>query len=408
MRERLTTIALAAGALVLFYVLILPKPQARRGSAGLPLSTDARPDGYLAMWRWLGQEHIPRVSLRDRYERLPRLLQRASGNVLLITLPQQVPMRPAGLAALKRWIARGNTVLIAAALDDTPLWAAGLSDSTVLWDIRHLAGLKFTPRSALSALRALSAGPALIKPLGRNPLLRGVAALRPTVGLPSRRWRARPIGTTTPLELAAFDPRGAPAVWLVPLGAGQIILSAVASPFSNAGLALGDNARFLANVLAWSRGPGGAVIFDDAHAGLAAFYDAAAFFGDPRLHATLVWLLVLWLVFVFGYQPLRAAACHWQPLDETDYLDGSARYLAAVVPPTEIARRLIDQFIAEVRTRLAPTGQTDPWQWLAHDSGAAARDRLELVRLRALVDADARVDLMQLQRLLARLRKQLK
>ena len=404
MKERLTTLALAAGALLLFYALIFPKPQGPRISDGQPLSTDRRPYGYLAIWRWLGAERIPRVSLRRRYARLSGLLSRPDGNVLLVTLPQRIPMRPAGLAYLKHWVAQGNTVLIAAALDDTPLWAADMREGAELDDLERLTGLRFTPQAITSALRALTVRHPKITPSSPSPLLRGVGALQPTSALPSRLWRAHQSGATTPLVLAAFARRKVPALWLVPLGSGQIILTAVASPFSNAGLALGGNARFLANVLAWSRGPGGAVIFDDAHAGLAAVYDAAAFFADARLHATLGCLVLLWLVFVLGSQPLRAAPSRWQPLDESAYIEGSARYLAAVVPPADVARRLIEQFIAQLRERMP---QADPWRWLAAESGVAARDYHALERFRALAHTGAHLDLMQLQTLLARLRKQL-
>ena len=404
MKERLTTLALAVGALLLFYALMFPKPGGPRLSDGQPLSTDGRPYGYLAIWRWLGQERIPRVSLRQRYARLPGLLSRANGNVLLMTLPQRMPMRPAGLAYLRRWVAQGNTVLVAAALDDTPLWSADLPDSPELDDLARLTGLKFTPEAITSALRALTVRHPKITPRGHSPLLRGVGALQPITALPARMWRAHQTGVTTPLVLAAFARRKVPAMWLVPLGNGQIILTAVASPFSNAGLALGDNARFLANVLAWSRGPAGAVIFDDAHEGLTAVYDASAFFADPRLHATLAWLLLLWLVFVLGSRPLRAIPSRWQPLDESAYIEGSARYLAAVVPPADVARRLIEQFIAELRGRLP---RTDPWRWLATESGVAARDCRALERFEALARTESRLDLLQLQTLLARLRRQL-
>ena len=42
------------------------------------------------------------------------------------------------------------------------------------------------------------------------------------------------------------------------------------------------------------------MIIDDAHQGLVSFYDPDKFFGDSRLHRTLLWLLGLWLVFVLG------------------------------------------------------------------------------------------------------------
>jgi hypothetical protein len=200
-KERLTTLALAAGALLLFYALMFPKPQGPRLSDGQPLSTDGRPYGYLAIWRWLGQERIPRVSLRRRYARLSGLLSRADGNVLLMTLPQRIPMRPAGLTYLEHWVAQGNTVLIAAALDETPLWAADMRDSPELDDLARLTGLKFTPEALTSALRALAVRHPKITARGRSPLLRGVGALQPISALPSRMWRAHQTGATTPLVL---------------------------------------------------------------------------------------------------------------------------------------------------------------------------------------------------------------
>lgn len=404
MRERLVTLALAAGALILFYALMFPKPRITRPSDGVPVSTDARPDGYLAIWRWLGRERIPRVSLRYRYTRLPQLLTHPDGNVLFMTLPQRVPMYTDERRDLKRWVARGNTVLIAAALDDTPPWVFGAYDPLELTDLEHLTGLKFEPEAAASALHALTAPRPKILPRGKQPLMHGVGALRPVTALPSRLWRAHQSGAQTPLVLAAFARKGAPAVWLLPLGSGQIILTAVASPFSNAGIMLGGNARFLANVLEWARRPGGAVIFDDAHQGLTAFYDAAAFFADPRLHATLGWLALLWLAFVLGSQPMRAVRARWRPLDESAYIEGSARYLAAVVPPADIAARLIEEFIGELRQRMP---RTEPWQWLRESSGAPAREYRALERLRTQIQTGARIDLVRLQALLARLRKHL-
>lgn len=405
MKDRVVTLGLAAAALIVFYALIFPKPQRPQPSGGSPVSTDGRPDGYLAVWRWLGRERIPRVSLRDRYSRLPRLVSRPQGNVLLVTLPQREPMQAVELDDLKRWVSRGNTVLIAAALDDTPSWALSAYDPLELTDLRRLTGLKFKPEAAASALDAL-ARPLVIRPRARQPLLQGVGELRSVPTLPTRLWQAHQTGRNTPLALASVAHVGVPAVWLLPLGDGQIILTAVASPFSNAGLALGGNARFLANVLAWSRGPGGAVIFDDGHQGLAAFYDAAAFFADPRLHATLIWLVVLWLVFVLGSQPLRAASSRSQPLDESVYIEGSARYLAAVVSNAEIARRLIENLL-RMPGGTARGAPEISWARLERQPGVSPEDYRALQAVYARACTGGRVDLPRLQSFLARLRKTL-
>ncbi len=407
MRERLLTLALGIGALILFYALIFPKPQNPAPAQGLPLSTDARPEGYRAIWRWLGTERIPRVSLRYRYGRLPGLLPQPTGNLLLVTLPQRVPMQATERGALRAWVARGNTLLIAAALNDEPLWAADTDDPVMIQDLQRLVGLKFLPSRAASLLRSLGTRRLDLRPLGTHPLLEGVKQITAPLTLPSRAWRAHLTYRQLPLQLAARSDDGLPALWLEHLGAGQVILCAAASPFSNAGMVFTGNARFLANIIAWSRGPGGAVVFDDAHEGLTAFYDARAFFADPRLHATLGWIVILWLIFVVGSQPLRAQPPLWQPLDETAYIEGSARYLAAVVEPGDAARRMIEDFLGELAGHSGDTG-IDAWQRLDAEPGLSNAERAALRACYARARAGKRVSLTRLQNLLAQLRKALR
>lgn len=404
MRERLLTLGLGIGALILFYALIFPKPHTPAPAQGLPLSTDARPEGYLAIWRWLGTEHIPRVSLRYRYARLPGLLPRPTGNLLIVTLPQRVPMQATERGALRAWVARGNTLLIAAALDDEPLWAADTDDPVMIQDLERLAGLKFLPARAVSLLRSLGTRGLDLRPLGTQPLLEGVKQINAPLTLPSRAWRAHLTYGQLPLQLAVRSDDGLPALWLEHLGLGQIILCAAASPFSNAGMAHPGNARFLANIIAWSRGPGGAVVFDDAHEGLTAFYDARAFFADPRLHATLGWIVILWLIFVVGSIPLRVRQPLWQPLDESAYIEGSARYLAAVVEPGEAARRMIEDFLGELTGHAGDPGAA-AWRRLETEPGVSGAERAALRAWYARAHAGRRVSLTRLQNLLAQLRK---
>jgi hypothetical protein len=231
-----------------------------------------------------------------------------------------------------------------------------------------------------------------------------VSDLRAIGSLPAREWQERPLpGAPWPLTLARRADGGKPTLWLEPFGAGQIVLCAAASPFSNAGILLADNARFLANVVDWSVGRGGTVVFDDAHEGLAAFYDAQAFYADPRLHSTLAWIALMWLVFVLGSRPLRTQSRTWQPASEVTDLEGSARYLAAVVRPAALARRLIEDFLAELRTAAQP----DPWARLAHEPRVTPQERRTLRSLYRRACADERIDLTRLQTLLAWLRRQM-
>src|SRR5262249_32603531 len=151
--------------------------------------------------------------------------------------------------------------------------------------------------------------------------------------------------------------------------------------FSNGAVALSDNAQLLGNILAWSLTPGGSVIFDDAHQGLTDYYDATAFFADPRLHHTLEWILLLWLLFVLGALPLRAARSVWQPLDETAYVEASARYLAAVVPPSAAAQRLIEGFLGRLARQAGVEQTSSGFELLDGQAGISRRESVTLREL---------------------------
>jgi hypothetical protein len=403
MRERLTVLVLAAAALGLFYVLFFPKPQ-QELDTGRPLSTESRPEGYQAAWRWLAEQHIPVASLRYRYDRLPGLLPSPTGNLLLMTLPQRVPARAAELATLEEWVKSGNTLLILAAIHETPpLWAF-VEDYTLFRDrVGKLTGLHFEERSGSTDVRSLLSDQKLdIKPRGEHALLAGVRHVTAVSTLPFGHVRLRSKDDAMPLELAARSDNGDSTLWLLRRGAGQIILSSVVSPFSNGAVALDDNARLLANIIAWCCSSG-TVVFDDAHQGAAAYYDGKAFFADPRLHRTLEWIVLLWLCFVLGALPLRAVQRTWQPLDETTYVEASARYLAAVVTPADAAQRLIERFLRRFRGR-SDTDRGALWESIDAHARVASLQRRTLHGLYEQACAAKRVDLTRLQNLLVKLR----
>ncbi|HUN25155.1 MAG TPA: DUF4350 domain-containing protein [Steroidobacteraceae bacterium] len=407
MRERLQALGFAIGALVLFYILFLPKPATEPAGTAPPLSSESGPDGYLAVWRWLGEQHVPVLSLRYRYDRLPGLLARPSGNLLLLSMPQRVPVRAAELTDLENWVDRGNTLLVMAALDDAPLWTF-YSDPLLAERIGRITGLVVVPAKG-SRLDLTTAAPdrLQIEPRGAQPLLTGVRQVIALSSALARRWTVRAADDLTPLELAMRTDGGGSALWLERRGAGQIMLLAVATPFSNAAVGLGDNARLLANIISWSRAPGGAVIFDDAHQGATAFYDGGAFFADPRLHRTLIWIVLLWLAFVLGAQPLRAAGRAQSLLDEAAYVQASANYLAAVVRPSDAARRLIEDFLDALRSRLGLEHEVSVWHWLGEQAGVSAAECRALQAAYASSCAGERIDLVRLQNLLAQIRRNL-
>jgi hypothetical protein len=406
-KERASVLALAAGALGLFYILIFPKPPAQSDEVVRPLSYEVRPEGYLAVWRWLTEQHIPAVSLRYRYDRLPGLLSKPTGNLLLVTMPQWVPARTAELENLEGWVERGNTLLIMAAIHDTPPWSLD-SDPLLNEKVEQLTGLRLEKAPAQKAdVKSILLDRLEIVPRGEHPLLAGVRDLTAIASLPVRSGRLTASDGTLPLELATRIDSGDPTLWLIRRGTGQIVFSTVASPFSNGAVAVTDNARLLANIIAWCCGPGATVVFDDAHQGATAYYDGRAFFADPRLHHTLWWLVFLWLALVLGALPLRAVQRSWQPVNEGAYVEASARYFANVVPPNEAAQRLIESCLRRLGAGTHPDREPPLWELFDADPRVSDTQRSALHVLYERTCAGKRVDLVRLQNLLAQLREHL-
>jgi Domain of unknown function (DUF4350) len=414
-KERLVTLGLAIGALALFWFLLFPKPQ-RATEAPRPLASGADPEGYFAADRWLNIAGVPTVEFHRRFEHLadPHTSPQATGNLLITTLPYELPLSPQEIENLDAWAQRGNTILILAGLDDTPLWSA--AEGNFAPELQRITNLKFnavqTPavdaidKAKASLVAALTPGGSstALHPSGRIALLAGVRELATLSALPSEQWQAQAIDAVPVLELARRADTSEPVLWIKSSGHGAVIVSAYASLFGNAVIGKQDNARLLSNIVAWSVQPGGRVIFDDAHQGVIDEYDAAKFMADPRLHHTLLWLVALWLAWVLASQPLRAAAPHAASLDERAMLRVTARFFAGVLRPLASAQWLLDEFFDRLRRRhgLAHSGGP-PWDWLDAHAGV---DRALLNELRDLytrIQAGERVSLVRLQRNLSQI-----
>jgi hypothetical protein len=434
MKERLLTLGLACGALALFYLLFFPKPTPDHEKITLPLSGEHGPNGYAAMLSWLRMEKIPVVSFRERYNRLPGSVN-GNGHLLLTTLPHKLGLRAAELPTLKDWLREGNTLLVMAALADTPEWAIQSAlERDMVQQLNELTGLHFRPASedteddetveegadsdqstssaasdiADAMQKLLEPQQHSMVPIGDHPLTTGVRSVAALSEFPASDWIATPDESAVVIELArdptsTLSPRE-PVLWLAQIGAGQIIVSGFASPFTNKLLGKDDNARLLSNVVRWSLGSTGTVIIDDAHQGAVAFYDPAAFFGDPRLHRTLVWLLVLWLVFVLGPSRLRPALSRWNPVDITSFVRATGGFLARTVKPTEAGRRALMLFFNTIRHRLGlPEDGMPVWEWLAIQPHVTPQELSQLREYHARIAAGRRIDLPKLHNLLHRL-----
>jgi hypothetical protein len=398
------------------------------------------------------------VSLRERYDRLNKHTTTTTGNVLLATLPQQLPTRIDEMESLDAWIERGNTLVVMAALDDTPQWALG-ADETFESALQRMTRLKFssgaekaasssaagtddsdsdamddadgaeseaassdsdetnsasddTPTDKLNGAtniqqaldKLLKPERSTIEPHGAHPLMSDVHAVTALSEFPASRWRAKSmdshavlvIGTRTDDD--ADEPNTQAVLWLKSQGAGQIIVCAFATPFNNQMLGETDNARLFANILGWSRSATGAVLFDDVHQGLVSYYDANAFFADPRLHRTLLWILLLWLLFVLGWQRFRPQSDEWQPVDVTTFIKVTGSFFAGSLTVASIGQRLFENFFNRIRRQLALSEDGQPvWDWLGAQASIAHHELRDLQHLYADAQAGKRVDLMQLQ-----------
>lgn len=409
MKERLTSLLLAVAAVALFWVLFFPKPRSLDQEGSRPVTRDAGTAGYLGLWRWLQAANVPLVQLRQPY---PQLLHHetvpaSSGNVLILTLPFMRAPDESEWLQLDNWTRLGNTLLVMAALDDTPTWTR--QSGSPVYQLTRLTRLRFEPVSEAvgspSSLQAIlePTHPDLL-PIGEQPLFDGVRTLATASDLAASRWNALPVGNAPLLELARRADTQEVALWSEPQGQGRLLISGYADLFSNQQLGLADNARLLSNLLRDRLGPRGAVIFDDAHQGIVDYYDPQAFFADPRLHHTLLWLLFLWLLFVLGAQRLRASGELQRPVDDTAMLEASAGFLANVLSTAATARRLLELYFNSLRRRLARPQNGQPvWDWLESHARVHSAQLDELKQLYQRAYSDERIHLVRLQTLLSQL-----
>lgn len=432
MRERLVTLACALGALALFYVMFIGTaraPDPSRAGVVRPASVERRANGYFGASEWLARSGVRVVSLRERFTALagPELGLAPRGNLLIVTLPGVQGIRTEELLPLDRWIRAGNTLLVMAALGDRPDWAQA-TGTVSTDDLAALTGLSVEPAAArdrrlrgeaseadpagedaIEALRGVPREGVRLAEPRRTTLVanrahayfEGVRTVAALSDYPSSSWVVRVPYDTFFLALARTSDRGDDALWTRRLGAGRIIVSGFASLFTNRALGLEDNARLLANVAATNVAADGTVLFDDLRQGLAASYDPAQFFSDPRLYWTVAILLGLWLAWVLGGTRLRTPAAAMRVPRETDLIRAGGEFLARVLPVRAAARTLYEHFFAGLRARLGlPRNGEPPWDWLERHPRIAREDLERLKAGYAAAHGSGRVRLVPLRNLL--------
>ena len=418
MKERLITLGCALGALALFLTIFGRSESAAdaRRDIPRPTSEERRGNGYHAAMSWLDQERTHTASLRNRFDRLadqPGLAP--AGNLLIVTLPASVGFRTEEFRPLERWVRAGNTLLVLAALADSPDWAIS-PGRLASGDLTLLTGLQFervgNTRVSDPVARMAAAGRGLARaqrgalvPNRPHAYLDGV---REAVGLSDYPWRAWTVQVPYDgfvLSLAHSRETGEGALWTRPLGSGRIIVSTFGSLFTNRALGLADNARLLANIVGTTVGPKGVVLFDDAHQGLGAGYDPAKFYRDRRLYATVGILAGLWLAWVLGSTRLRMSVRRGPVPREAELVRATGRFLARVLRSDAGARRMFEHFFRRIgeQTSLSRETSAPPWEVLERHPRIARADLQQLKGWYADACAARRVPLTRLHNLIVKI-----
>lgn len=427
-RERLTTLGCALGALLVFGMLFVHTGPPGERDLSAPTTAERRANGLLGVMSWLKEEGIPAVSLRERFGALAKTEGlAATGNLLIVTLPAATAFRTDEAVALDGWIRHGNTLLVLTALSDRPEWAR--ANRGLVGDLQLLSGLEAQAqdrpqnagapakgvRDARLLERAASGSLGPLEPIRSNlvanrphPYLEGVHQAVALSDFPPMQWSINVPRDGFMLVLAHEESTQQGVLWVRPLGAGTILVSGFASLFSNRALALGDNARLLANIIASTIAPGGAVIFDDEHQGLSAAYDPAKFYKDRRLYVTMAIVAAAWLVWVLGGTQLPAPAVQIPAPQETQLVRDTGLFLARVLRPAAAARRLFDNFFLGIRGVLHDDRSVENatlWAWLEQHPRLATAEVAQLKFWYAQAYADQKVPLVRLRNLIVRIER---
>jgi len=420
MNDRLIVLIGGLLAMALVYVLLVPR-SAPVVPVSRPISTDAGANGYFALEQWFSRSGIETHSLRYRYDALhdDTLFATTRGNILLVSMPQFARPRFDEIDTLIDWVHQGNTLLVLAALHDSPAWIRRGDFTFFFEDLEAitLAEFEFDGEADTGAFLAQATGALTganettltASPVFTHPLLVGVGQLYAESDLGVAAWQIVMQADAPLFELATDDRMGLGTLWEQRIGDGRIILSAYGSLLANRAVGLGDNRRFVQNLLRYHLAPGGRVIFDDMHQGLSSLYDPEAFFSDPRLHNTLYFIIGFWLLYLVGAtNRLGEPRPGRREIGEADFVRTTGQFLARRVKPCEVGERMFAILFDDIRQqrKLPESGET-VWNQL-HKSPLLRKEIVDALQFQyQTLQSGRKVDLRRLQNQINQVRKAL-
>lgn len=427
MKDRMITLLGALAALYVFIALFIHPQASDFIDHSRPTSEDQGVLGLKSLHSWLQKSNVPTYRLRRRYSNLGKLPGlRKSGNLMIISLPQFSPVRDKELHQLRRWVARGNDLLILTASSDAQLLEPEspyqFSTNDLLEEFGFRLHYKPLEKAEVEENRSLAKlgdmakdankdKAVVLRPIGANPLTAGVKK----VSVKTRRFFA-PVYTLTaaPFNRASMallkDKKGNDAAfWEIRHHHSRIWISRFGFLFSNSQLAEADNARLAANIVSASLSRGGSVIFDDMHQGSTELYDEQAFYADSRLHASAWFVFAFWLLYVVGHtNRIAPLARRKAPAKVSDFVHAMANLFARRLSRVASAKLLFSHFFDWIRLRYSlPTNGQPVWQLLERTERIDKHDLARLKQNFLDVQNNKKVDLMKLVNRMQKIRSTL-
>ncbi len=444
-------ITLAGVLLSVVLLLNVLVPQQQNLPVSRPTSEDKGKHGQFAIYEWLARSGVRTYSLRKPVHRLQENDLPYSGNVMLISLPYANQALESEWSAINQWIEQGNTaVVFVAGLYARPEWTVS---SDVFASIKKLTADEFSLSSnrfateeddaidqggnqdrnyelsdLQSQLDLFKSERLSLSPTIKHPIFENIEALdayylpmlmqshevddgheekiyysiesdsaRLGLGLLTIENMTAAEGA----KKALSDMADHYVMWLLPVGEGWVYLSAFPDLLGNNVLKQSDNALWFTQLLQLHLSESGHVVFNDYPFGLSELYDAEAFFSDKRLHYTLVFIALFWLVYALLFSPRLAPVRSVKSLPgNKDFVEAAAGFLSRRIKNQAVAKALSMALIEELQTKTQLHGNHF-WHWL-QDHPDIYNDDVSLLK-RASGYEKGSVKLMQLTQTLNRI-----
>ena len=388
MRDRLVT---ALGALLALAAVIVVFLADYEPPPSLPTSVESGRNGYLALRDWLNESGVATASHRHSWDAsAPALAQYGNGNLFIVTLPQRVGLRHGEAEKMLQWVANGNTLLLMAALNDTPDWSlAAPALGSFADDLEALAAMRFEARTIDGESLEVGANGEEMRlelaAIAAHPLAAGVSVLAGFTDDLASVWQVDVRHQDVRLRLAIDSQHGTDAFWHIPVERGHVFVSALGSLFTNRAIAEADNAILFANLVRHHLAAGKTVIFDDVHQGISALYGPADFYRDARLHISIAFVLALWFLYMAGTWNRLAPVQDAPDIPgQQDVVRAAGAFLARKLSPVDAGRMMFASWFSALEGRPGRFEQP-PWDRL--EDNPLAEEAL----LTALKEAHARL-----------------